>query len=992
MGKSTTAFVKFLLLALTVLHGTLSLETIKPVSYLGHLDHDHVGCIDVERKALLKFKQRVTDPSGRLSSWDVGEDCCQWRGIRCNHATGRVVEIKLGNPQPENALSGEVNSALLALKDLNHLDLSMNNFNGYPIPYFIGSLEKLRYLNLSGASFGGTIPPSLGNLSRLNYLDLKNVDFLSEESDLNWLSGLSSLKYLDLGGWNLSKAATNWFQTVNMLPQLLELHLSGCDLSNVPFTLPFINFTSLSVLDLSNNGFKTKIPHWLFNLRSLTHLDLNSNNFQGALPEAIANLASLLKLDLSENNIGGQLPRNMGKLCTLRSLKLFGNQFIGEITDFTNNFSRCSNNSMETLDLGYNGFTGNLPDSLGFFESLKYLQLWQNSFQGLIPESIGNLSSIEELCLSYNQMSGGISKSLGQLKTLRVLEMSGNNWEGVITKDHLVNLSSLEEVKIYKHSPNISLVFDISSNWVPPFKLTYIDIRSCQLGPKFPQWLKNQSHLTIVILNNARISEAIPNWFWQLNLELNKLDVSYNQISGRVPNSLRFSDFSTVDLRSNCYEGPLPLWSPNVTRLYLNDNHFSGPIPPNIGEVMPFLTDLDISGNSLSGRIPLSIGKLTNLYTLVISNNQLTGEIPSFWDNMPFLYIVDMSNNSLSGTIPRSMGSLQFIEFFILSKNNLSGELPSLKNCTNMVSLDLGENKLSSNLLTWMGESTASLMILRLRSNFFTGGIPPQLCGLSNLHLLDLSHNNLSGHIPHCIGNLSGLKSRLTEADTAQYQGRLEIVAKGRVLRYDSTLYLVNSFDLSDNNLSGEIPTELTSLIQLGTLNLSMNHLTGTIPPKIGNLERLETLDLSMNKLSGPIPQNMSSLTFLNYLNLSYNDLSGKIPTTTQFQTLGDPSIYQGNAGLCGDPLPKKCDGSDQKSDSPGEHEEDKDGGDGGAVEKPGLIISVAIGFFVGFWGVCGTLIVKQSWREAYFGFVERVKNIVVVPFMFVKERAPWNY
>lgn len=999
MAQSTSASMKFLLLVLTILCGTLSLENIKLISCLGHLDHahDHVGCLDIEREALSEFKQGVIDPSGRLTSWDRGEDCCKWRGITCNNTTGRVVEIKLSNPYldiwPENALSGEINSSLLALKDLNYLDLSMNDFGGAQIPDFIGSLEKLWYLNLSGVSFGGAIPPSLGKLSRLKYLDLRNVFSLqSNESDLNWLPGLSSLEYLNLGGWDLGKAAENWLQTVNKLPSLLELHLSGCALSNLPQSLPYINFTSLLALDLSNNGFGAKLPNWLFDLRRLTHLDLHSNYFQ-ALPETIANLDSLQKLDLSQNNIGGQLPRNLGKLCSLRSLVLSTNNFVGEITDFMNSFSNCSNISLETLDLGYNGFTGYLPDSLGYFQSLKYLQLWKNSFQGSIPESIGNLSSIEELNLSYNQMSGDFPRSLGQLKTLRAVDMSENEWEGVITEDHLVNLSSLEEVKIFKNSPNISLFFDISSNWVPPFQLTYIEIRSCKLGPKFPPWLKNQSHLTDVILNNARISDAIPNWFWQLNLSLNKLDVAYNQISGRVPNSFRFSSHATVDLSSNRYEGPLPIWSPNVTMLYLRDNQFSGPIPPNIGELMPSLTDLDISINSLSGRIPLSIGKLVDLTTLVISNNQLVGEVPHFWDNIPFLYIVDMSNNSLSGTIPRSMGSLMFIEFLILSKNNLSGELPSLRNCTRLVSLDLGDNQLSGNLPTWIGESMASLMILRLRSNFFAGDIPPQICGLSNLHILDLSHNSLSGHIPHCIGNLSGLKSRLTEKDTVTYQGRLQIVAKGRVLEYDSTLYLVNSLDLSDNNLSGEIPLELTSLIQLGTLNLSMNHLTGTIPFKIGNFKWLETLDLSMNKLSGPIPQTMSSLTFLNHLNLSYNNLSGKIPTTTQFQTLDDPSIYQGNTGLCGDPLPKECVGSDQKPDQSPAHDGDGDG-NGGALEKLGLIISVVVGFFVGFWGVCGTLIVKESWREAYFGFVDGVKNKVMVFFrtMFVKERAPWDY
>ncbi|KAK0589303.1 hypothetical protein LWI29_012400 [Acer saccharum] len=170
------------------------------------------------------------------------------------------------------------------------------------------------------------------------------------------------------------------------------------------------------------------------------------------------------------------------------------------------------------------------------------------------------------------------------------------------------------------------------------------------------------------------------------------------------------------------------------------------------------------------------------------------------------------------------------------------------------------------------------------------------------------------------------------------------------------------------------MPTELTSLIHLGTLNLSWNHLTGKIQLQIGNLEWLETLDLSRNKLSSPIPPSMPSLRFLNHLNLSYNNFSGEIPSANQFQTLIDPSIYEGNLALCGHPLPKECQGSDKTAQVPGgdgkvKVDEDEDGG---KFDKLGLFTSMGLGFIVGFWGVCGTLIIKKSWRYAYFQFLDR--------------------
>ncbi|KAF8044258.1 hypothetical protein BT93_A2293 [Corymbia citriodora subsp. variegata] len=858
----------------------------------------------------------------------------------------------------------------------------MNNFGGTKLPGFIGSLKQLRYLNLSGASFAGTIPPSLRNLSRLQYLDLSNCFAESSQNDLLWLPGLSSLRYLNLGAIDLSKAADHWLRAINLLPSLTQLHLPNCFLSKLPLSLPFINITLLEVLDLSNNNFNSTLPWWLFNLTRLIHLDLNSNSLRGELPDEFANLASLQNLDLSQNSdLEGGLPRSLGSLCDLSVLKLSVNRITGAITDFINGLARCNDSKLEYLDLVNNGLSGNLPDSLGNLKNLRYLQFLLNSFHGSIPRTIGNMSSLKEFSVANNRMSG-IPESFGQLSTLVAVDLSENLWEGVVTERHLANLSSLTDLALNKLSPNISLAFNIAPGWIPPFKLRYLYIRSCQLGPQFPTWLRNQNDLKTVVLRNARISGTIPNWFLQLNLQLDELDVAYNQLTGKPPTSLTFiDDQSNVDLSSNSYEGPLPMWSSNVTTLYLRSNRFSGPIPGNIGELMPYLTDLDISWNSLNGTIPLSIGNMANLTTLVISNNYLSGEIPWFWSNLSLLYILDMSNNSLSGPIPREVGFLSSLRLFILSNNNLSGKLPSsLRNCSSLHSLDLGENNFSGNIPAWIAESIPSLLILRLRSNSFTGEIPPEICHLSNLHIVDLSHNSLSGPIPPCIGNLTGLKVELTDADTVIYQGQLTVVAKGQFLQYgQSNLYLVNSLDLSDNRLSGEIPEAMTSLLRLWTLNLSMNHLTGRLPMDIGNLEWLETLDLSSNNLSGLLPSSMTALTKLNHLNLSYNDLSGKIPTTNQFLTLNDPSIYEGNVGLCGIPLPMSCPGDEKQPQSPddgGRNSKSEDGGDD--LEHIWLFLSIGLGFCVGFWGVCGTLIVKKSWREAYFGYVDRMKNKLI--------------
>ncbi|XP_058076449.1 receptor-like protein EIX2 [Magnolia sinica] len=176
--------------------------------------------------------------------------------------------------------------------------------------------------------------------------------------------------------------------------------------------------------------------------------------------------------------------------------------------------------------------------------------------------------------------------------------------------------------------------------------------------------------------------------------------------------------------------------------------------------------------------------------------------------------------------------------------------------------------------------------------------------------------------------------------------------------------------DLSSNNLSGEIPEGITSLLGLLVLNLSGNHLTGKIPDKIGNLENLESLDFSKNQLSGTILLSMINLTFLSYLNLSYNNLWGRILFGNQFHTFNDPSIYVGNNGLCGPPLSDKCVSNDP-SQGPmpvsGVVEKEKE------YEMLWFYSAIAPGFAVAFSAFGGALLLKKSWRIAYYRFFDKI-------------------
>ncbi|KAL1187799.1 putative LRR receptor-like serine/threonine-protein kinase [Cardamine amara subsp. amara] len=111
----------------------------------------------------------------------------------------------------------------------------------------------------------------------------------------------------------------------------------------------------------------------------------------------------------------------------------------------------------------------------------------------------------------------------------------------------------------------------------------------------------------------------------------------------------------------------------------------------------------------------------------------------------------------------------------------------------------------------------------------------------------------------------------------------------------------LQSLDLSDNDFSGLIPSQICSwLPYLVTLDLSGNKLAGSIPSQIVDCKFLNTLALNENKLTGSIPSQLSRLNRLQHLSLADNDLSGSIPS--DLSHFGEDG-FRGNRGLCGKPL-----------------------------------------------------------------------------------------
>ncbi|XP_030544200.2 probable LRR receptor-like serine/threonine-protein kinase At3g47570 [Rhodamnia argentea] len=690
------------------------------------------------------------------------------------------------------------------------------------------------------------------------------------------------------GNWTAEANFCEWIGIVcsNRRQRVVALDLSYMGLQGRLSPYPG-NLSFPASLDLRNNSFYGSIPIEIGHLRRLKELILQSNQFEGNIPPNLAQCQNLEVMSLAANQLTGGIPREFGAFPVLQNLFLSFNELGGEIPSFPANIS-----TLQVIGLVMNNLTGSIPPAL-FNRSLTSVMLTYNDLSGSLPSDLCyRWPNIQRLLLSDNQFSGLLPQTLTQCKELLVLSLSFNRFRGSIPRD----IDSLQ-------------------------KLQELYLGTNNLTGTIPRTIGNMSSLHMLYTEFNSIGGNIPSEIGKL-VNLNSMSLEDNLLTGEIPQEVfNISSLQLLSLMDNSLSGSLPSSSelslPNLEKLYLANNDFSGNIPQyfsNFSNLIPGI-------NQLSGPIPTNLGNLKSLRYFAVQSNQLTGEtygselsFLSALSNCQSLQTLVLEENPLGGSIPESIKNFSSSLQILFAPNcQIRGHIPTqmgfLKNLT---FLQLSDNDLDGNIPSSIG-GLESLQRLHLDNNHLEGPIPDEICNLTNLGELLLRQNRISGSIPNCIGNLSSLQKFLVSSNNMTSVIPVSLWSLQQLIFLNLSLNSFNgglpldmgkmtdiqSIDLSWNRLTGAIPSSIQELKSLSSLNFSRNLFQGSIPQSIGDLKGLDFLDLSYNELSDAIPESLEGLTYLQHLNLSFNKLSGKIPNGGPFGNFSALSFI-GNEALCG--------------------------------------------------------------------------------------------
>ncbi|XP_020490141.1 toll-like receptor 7 [Labrus bergylta] len=568
----------------------------------------------------------------------------------------------------------------------------------------------------------------------------------------------------------------------------------------------FLQLSNLTLLCLKSNNLSF-IPHQL--PASLKELYLYNNNIPKVTDEDFKNLTNLEILDIS-----GNCPRCYNAPfpcipCPNHSPLNISGEAFKMLT------------KLQTLRLHSNSLTFLLPEWFATTTELRELDLSSN----FLAIDIGvtrfplSLSKLEELDLSFNYdlqkypQTLRLSCSFANLKSLRVLRLKGFVFQQL----------KPESIAPLKHLKNLEVV-DLGTNFIKMANLSILmELKSFKIISLSDNKISSPSDGQDAV----GFSEGEP-------LQWSPMPASapYQSKEVREIHYFRYDEYArsckykdkelgvvTSFVKKQCREFGKTLDVSRNNIFFLHSRFL------NLGE----LRCLNLSGNAMSQSLNGSeFTYLTNLKYLDFSSNRLDLLYSTAFQELKSLVILDISNNNHyfeSEGLTHMLNftrHLKYLKVLLMNHNKISTSTNTEMESQSLERLEFRDNRLD---LMWRDGDTRYC-------NYFKK--------LSNLTVLDISHNNLN-FIPEQVFN--GLPDKLSE-----------LYIKNNILKeFDwkklQLLHSLQVLDLSGNSLT-KVPGMLSNCSQsLQKLILHKNHIVELSQDFLKDAYNLKYLDLSFNSI-----------------------------------------------------------------------------------------------------------------------------------------------
>jgi Leucine-rich repeat (LRR) protein len=537
-------------------------------------------------------------------------------------------------------------------------------------------------------------------------------------------ANLTSLKSLNIKENQL--AAINF--GLNSMKILTYLDISYNRLINIK-KFSFINLNNLKTLNLSHNYLDDMSENYFPGLINLALLDLSFNSFKYLNRNFFNHLDSLETLFLNNNGLKTLETHSFVSLVKLKCLNLGSNEMynLGEETIFFNLFN------LNELSLNWNRL--NSCPKLIFLRNLESIDLSYNQIE-FVDENYFNFSSnLKAINLNFNSIK---SFSLLNAQNLTSLKLAGTKLlqinmseivcENLIELDlsfNRVSLDKMKPIKLVRKLKFENTIFVGDSHFNLNSEIVSVDLSGTSMTKNLSS-LKLLTKLEVVNLRHGNITSM-----QQLKLEnylgLKQLDLSFNALTHVNADALvNAKNLELLDLSKNLIS-------------FVDEKLFAA----NFFSNLKFLN----LGRNLIRKLTSDMSKLTKLYSLKVSHNQLelfpNLNIPlNVKDDLVKEIYFDHNNltffNSGIFTLATS-----YVEHLTLAYNQIS----LISNEAFFFLKSLVNLSLSNNNLTYLNRNHLlnlfNLKYLNLSYNLISTIESNSFQNLNKLKVLDLSFNRL---------------------------------------------------------------------------------------------------------------------------------------------------------------------------------------------------------------------------------------------------------